>query len=61
MMKLILTIIVPLVTCTTYVLGGTKDGKFFDVGFAEETITYRLAYYTNMNIGTRTKNTNSLK
>ena len=49
--------------CETFTLG-PSDGDFFDVGLAEETFSYaptnnetfRLSYYTNMNIGTRVLN-----
>ena len=39
---------------------GKEDGKFFYTGLVEETSTYRLAYYTNMAIGTKVKNDNIL-
>ena len=55
MFKFFITTLIPLVVCETFTLG-PSDGHFFDVGLAEETNTFRLSYYTNMNFGTRVLN-----
>jgi len=53
MLKLIIATLITLVSCADPPFG-PQTGRFFYAGLAEETTTYRLAYYTNMNIGTRT-------
>jgi hypothetical protein len=50
---IIATLLIPFISGAETLSLGSRKGKFFYAGLVEETSTYRLAYYSNINIGTR--------